>query len=583
MTNEEKNLNYPETENFSREDSSQSAPANRPSEKPIPVAGANGNDVQMNENTPNGHKRRRIRVAADGYGMPARSFQRQGWNAPGNNYRSEQNADSYEADRNFEQRGGDNFDSYYSRPIRQERPYRNNEEYDMHRERYDNALREQSGREPGMETAENAGETYQRNDYGNAGGGYNNYRRPRNNNPRGGYNNQRGGYDRPRNNYNQRGGYRNYDNQGGGYDSPRGGYRNYDNQGGGYDRPHNSYGNPRGGYRNYNNPGGYDNQRGGYDRPQRDYGDGGMRPRMNNRPMGYGERNYGAPQSRRPMNNRPYGDPRGNRYGKPNMKSPRQQNKVRRPIQPVKYQEVVTDPNEEIRLNKFLANAGICSRREADELITQGKITVNGNVVTELGARVTRQDEVIYNEKVVKIESKVYVLLNKPRNCVTTSDDPECRTTVMDIVRNACPERIYPVGRLDRNTTGVLLVTNDGDLAAKLTHPSFKKKKIYHVWLDKDIPADDMQRIAEGIELEDGEIHADAISYVKEDDFTQVGIEIHSGRNRIVRRIFEHLGYHVIKLDRVYFAGLTKKNLSRGKWRYLDEQEVNNLRMGSFD
>ena len=230
-----------------------------------------------------------------------------------------------------------------------------------------------------------------------------------------------------------------------------------------------------------------------------------------------------------------------------------------------------------------MSNAGVCSRREADLLIEKGEITVNGEVVTELGRRITRQDEVIYKDKRVEIESKVYVLLNKPKNCVTTSDDPECRTTVMDIVRYACPERIYPVGRLDRNTTGVLLITNDGDLASKLTHPSFKKKKIYHVWLNKDVSIEDMQKIADGVELDDGEIHADAISYVKEDDLSQVGIEIHSGRNRIVRRLFEHLGYRVVKLDRVYFAGLTKKNLPRGKWRYLNEQEVNNLRMGAFE
>ncbi|KGN71264.1 pseudouridine synthase [Porphyromonas sp. COT-239 OH1446] len=241
------------------------------------------------------------------------------------------------------------------------------------------------------------------------------------------------------------------------------------------------------------------------------------------------------------------------------------------------------DPTTEIRLNKFLANAGVASRREADQLILKGEITVNGVVASELGMRVTPADEVVYQGKRVESEYKVYILLNKPKNCVTTSDDPECRLTVMDLVRNACSERIYPVGRLDRNTTGVLLITNDGELASKLTHPSYKKKKIYHVWLNKPVEMEHMQQIADGIELEDGPIHADAISYVKEDDLSQVGIEIHSGRNRIVRRIFEHLGYRVVKLDRVYFAGLTKKNLPRGRWRYLDEQEVNNLRMGAFE
>ena len=193
------------------------------------------------------------------------------------------------------------------------------------------------------------------------------------------------------------------------------------------------------------------------------------------------------------------------------------------------------------------------------------------------------KDKVEFGGKEVQIESKVYILLNKPKNCVTTSDDPQERLTVMDLVKNACTERIYPVGRLDRNTTGVLLLTNDGDLASKLTHPSFKKKKIYHVWLDKNVAIEDMEKIANGLDLEDGEVHADAISYASEDDKSQVGIEIHSGRNRIVRRIFEALGYHVIKLDRVYFAGLTKKNLGRGKWRYLNEKEVNALRMGAFE
>ncbi len=240
------------------------------------------------------------------------------------------------------------------------------------------------------------------------------------------------------------------------------------------------------------------------------------------------------------------------------------------------------DPNAEIRLNKYMANAGLCSRREADEYITSGKVKVNGEVVTELGTKISRNDVVEYDDKVVTPERKCYVLLNKPKDCVTTSDDPNGRTTVLDIVKNACEERIYPVGRLDRNTTGVLLLTNDGDLASKLTHPKFVKKKIYHVWTDKDISEDDMQRIADGIELEDGEIHADAISYVS-DDRNQAGIEIHSGRNRIVRRIFEHLGYRVVKLDRVYFAGLTKKNLSRGRWRYLTQDEVNYLRMGAFE
>ena len=204
-------------------------------------------------------------------------------------------------------------------------------------------------------------------------------------------------------------------------------------------------------------------------------------------------------------------------------------------------------------------------------------------MVTELGTKVKRSDEVKFHDQPVKIEKKVYVLLNKPKDYVTTSDDPQNRKTVMDLVKGACDERIYPVGRLDRNTTGVLLLTNDGELASKLTHPKFLKKKIYHVHTDKNVTAADMRQIAEGITLDDGDIRADAVEYASETDKKQVGIEIHSGRNRIVRRIFEHLGYKVTKLDRVLFAGLTKKNLKRGDWRYLTEDEVNMLRMGAFE
>ncbi len=241
------------------------------------------------------------------------------------------------------------------------------------------------------------------------------------------------------------------------------------------------------------------------------------------------------------------------------------------------------DPNEPIRLNKYLAKAGVCSRREADEFITAGVVKVNGEVVTELGTKVKRSDVVHFHDQQISIEKKVYVLLNKPKDYVTTSDDPQNRKTVMDLVKDACRERIYPVGRLDRNTTGVLLLTNDGELASKLTHPQFMKKKIYHVWLDKNVTAADMRLIADGVTLDDGEIRADAIDYASETDRKQVGIEIHSGRNRIVRRIFESLGYKVLKLDRVFFAGLTKKNVRRGDWRFLTEQEVNMLRMGAFE
>ena len=249
----------------------------------------------------------------------------------------------------------------------------------------------------------------------------------------------------------------------------------------------------------------------------------------------------------------------------------------------IEYKDILTDPNEPIRLNKYLANAGVCSRREADEFITAGVVSVNGVVVTELGTKIKRTDEVKFHDEPVSVERKVYVLLNKPKDCVTTSDDPQERKTVMHCVKDACKERIYPVGRLDRNTTGVLLLTNDGDMASKLTHPKYLKKKVYHVHCDKNVTKADLDQIAAGITLDDGEIRADAISYASETDKKQVGIEIHSGKNRIVRRIFESLGYKVTKLDRVYFAGLTKKGLKRGDWRFLTEMEVNMLRMGSFE
>ena len=295
-------------------------------------------------------------------------------------------------------------------------------------------------------------------------------------------------------------------------------------------------------------------------------GDRPYRPRFNSgggRPGGYGNRDSYS----RPVRRSADYDPNA-KYSKKKQ---------------IEYKEQFVDPNEPIRLNKFLANAGVCSRREADEFITAGVVSVNGEVVTELGTKIKRGDEVKFHDQTVSIERKIYVLLNKPKDTVTTSDDPQARRTVMDLVKGACNERIYPVGRLDRNTTGVLLLTNDGDLASKLTHPKYLKKKIYHVHLDKNLTKADMEQIAAGIQLDVGEIHADAISYtddVKKDD---VGIEIHSGKNRIVRRIFESLGYKVMKLDRVYFAGLTKKGLRRGEWRYLTEQEVNFLRMGSFE
>ena len=392
------------------------------------------------------------------------------------------------------------------------------------------------------------------------GGGYNNNRaggyqprqqaggyRPRynnnNNDAEGGYQprqqggyqpRQQGGYQpRQQGGYQsrQQGGYQNRQ-QGGGYNSNRGGGYNSNNRGGGYN-------NNRGGGYNNNRGGGYNNNRGGYN---------------NNRGGGYRQHTPGYdPNAKYSLKKR------------------------------IEYKEENYDPTEPLRLNKFLANAGVCSRREADEFIQAGVVTVNGEVVTELGTKILRTDEVKFHDAPVSLEKKVYVLLNKPKDYVTTSDDPQQRKTVMDLVKDVCPERIYPVGRLDRNTTGVLLLTNDGDLASKLTHPKFLKKKVYHVHLDKNITAHDLQQIRDGITLDDGEIKADAVDYADERDKSQVGIEIHSGKNRIVRRIFESLGYRVTKLDRVQFAGLTKKNLRRGDWRFLTEKEVDMLRMGAFE
>ena len=406
----------------------------------------------------------------------------------------------------------------------------------------------------------------QQGGYNRQQGGYNRQQGGYGNNRQGGYNRPQGGYNR---NYNQQGGYDNQDQQGGGYNR-QGGYGN-NRQQGGYNRQQGGYGNNRqqGGYGNNRQQGGYNNrqQGGGYgNNRQQGGGYGNNNNRNRQQGGGYGN-NRQQPQRRN--NNRQQG--------------PRPQMRFTPRPQRIEYVLPEVDPNEPIRLNKFMANAGVCSRREADELIQQGVVKVNGTPVTELGTKITRNDVVEYNDKVVTLESKCYVLLNKPKDCVTTSDDPNGRTTVMDLVKGACTERIYPVGRLDRNTTGVLLLTNDGDLASKLTHPKYVKKKIYQVWTDKPISEDDMQHIADGIELDDGPIHADAVSYVSPTDRKQAGIEIHSGRNRVVRRIFETLGYHVVKLDRVYFAGLTKKNLARGKWRYLTQEEVNFLKQGSFE
>ncbi|MCR5315134.1 MAG: rRNA pseudouridine synthase [Bacteroidaceae bacterium] len=360
-----------------------------------------------------------------------------------------------------------------------------------------------------------------------------------------------GSYNTPR-----QGGYNRQGNGQGGYNNNRqGGYNN--NRQGGFN---NRQGNGQGGYNN-NRQGGYNNNRqGGYNNNRQ----GGYN--NNNRQGGYNKQRQGGGQGLFRQRSADYN---------PNAKYSLKKQ--------IEYKEYLDDPNAPIRLNKFLANAGVCSRREADEFIQAGVIKVNGEIVTELGTKVQRTDQVHFHDQLVSLEKKVYVLLNKPKDYVTTADDPQARKTVMDLVKNCCRERIYPVGRLDRNTTGVLLFTNDGELASKLTHPKFFKKKIYHVYLDKNCAAADLQKIAEGIELEDGPIHADAISYASDTDRKQIGIEIHSGKNRIVRRIFEALGYRVIKLDRVVFAGLTKKGLKRGDWRFLTEQEVAMLHMNTQD
>ena len=381
-------------------------------------------------------------------------------------------------------------------------------------------------------------------------------------------------YERPsyKNNQDEEGGFR-PEGFGAGLQSaaPQRSYRprtnTYNNNGGYQPRQQGEYG--------QQSRGDYGQSRGAYQqRPQQ----GGYRPRYNQEgdEQGYQPR-QGGYQQRGGYGQRPQ---QGGFRQRTADYDPNAKYSMKKRIE---YKEQNYDPTEPIRLNKFLANAGVCSRREADEFIQAGVVTVNGEVVTELGTKVLRTDVVKFHDDPVLMEKKVYVLLNKPKDYVTTSDDPQQRKTVMDLVKNACPERIYPVGRLDRNTTGVLLLTNDGDLASKLTHPKFLKKKIYHVYLDRNVTAHDMEEIANGITLDDGEIKADAIEYADPVDKKQVGIEIHSGKNRIVRRIFESFGYKVLKLDRVQFAGLTKKNLRRGDWRYLTEDEVDRLRMGAYE
>ena len=370
----------------------------------------------------------------------------------------------------------------------------------------------------------------------------------------------------------------------------------------------------------------------GGDRPQRrTYGEGGdrpRRPRIGERPAGgdrpqrrsYGEgserRTFGADRPQRRSygegsERRTYGGDRPQRrsYGdRPERRGFGDRTQQRRPAVRRDFRSeeetgiskmisrrpqldaefnsdndmVMAPIKEVVRLNKFIANSGVCSRREADNFILAGVVTVNGEVVTELGTKVNiATDDIRFNGERLKGESKVYIVMNKPKGFVTTASDPHADKTVMDLLKG-CPTRVFPVGRLDKNTTGVLMFTNDGEIAEKLTHPSYDKKKIYQVSLDSKLRGEDYDKILSGIELSDGVIAADELEYIEEDDHRKLGIEIHSGKNRIVRRIFESLGYEVKALDRVYFAGLTKKGLKRGEWRFLTEGEINLLRMGAY-
>ena len=289
----------------------------------------------------------------------------------------------------------------------------------------------------------------------------------------------------------------------------------------------------------------------------------------------------GESRPQRPHSDRPFSGERTERPNRPFGGRPKRNNGVYSGHKQQVYREQHEDPTKPVRLNKYLANAGICSRREADDFIQAGVITVNGETIDNLGAKVLPTDDIRFHGQPVRRERKVYILLNKPKNTVTTTDDPQERHTVIDIVRNACAERIYPVGRLDRNTTGVLLLTNDGDLAAKLTHPKFHKKKIYAVTLDRELDEVDEAILRAGVVLDDERVIPDALEFPKADR-RHIGLEIHSGQNRVVRRMFEKVGYKVVNLDRVSFAGLTKKKVGRGKWRFLTPKEVAFLQMGQF-
>ena len=353
----------------------------------------------------------------------------------------------------------------------------------------------------------------------------------------------------------------------------------------GNDRPRRSYSENNGERRSFGNNG----ERKSFGGERRSFGENSERRSFSSN----GERRSFGDRSRRPAGNGGFRNTGRKSFNKKELNYFRNEeesgiNKMisRRPQvadQTFSDNDMVKAPiKEEIRLNKYIANSGVCSRREADNFILAGVVTVNGEVVTELGTKVNiYTDDIRFNGERLQGEEKVYIVMNKPKGYVTTASDPHADKTVMDLLKG-CGARVFPVGRLDKNTTGVLMFTNDGEIAEKLTHPSYDKKKIYQVSLDAKLKREDYDQILSGVELTDGMIAADELEYIEEDDHRKLGIEIHSGKNRIVRRIFESLGYEVKALDRVYFAGLTKKGLKRGEWRFLTEGEINLLRMGAY-
>ena len=395
-----------------------------------------------------------------------------------------------------------------------------------------------------------------------------------------------GGGDRPRRSFGENNGERrSFGGERRSFGENNGERRSYSS-----DRPRRSFGDNNSERRSF----GGERRSFGSDRPRRSFGDnngerrsfGGDRPRRSFGENNGERRSFGGDRARRPFGDKPRGQRRDFSHFRNEDESGINRMISRRPQldnQAYSDNDTVKAPvKEEIRLNKYIANSGVCSRREADNFILAGVVTVNGEVVTELGTKVNiYTDDVRFNGERLKGEEKVYIVMNKPKGYVTTASDPHADKTVMDLLKG-CGARVFPVGRLDKNTTGVLMFTNDGEIAEKLTHPSYDKKKIYQVSLDGKLKREDYEKILSGVELSDGVIAADELEYIEEDDHRKLGIEIHSGKNRIVRRIFESLGYEVKALDRVYFAGLTKKGIKRGDWRYLNEGEINLLKMGAY-